>query len=152
MTLRRYLNYCLPKKDKISNSSRSNIVYEFNCPCCNSSYTGKTERNLANRLSKHSDPLKSSISKHLSECEYANFLLDLNHIFGNVNDINENDTDKPDMPLSFHNLIQINTKILHTLKYTISNHLLFLEALYIKYGKPLLNNGLKASKELAVFS
>ena len=27
---------------------------------------GKTERNLATRLSEHSDPQKSSISKHLS--------------------------------------------------------------------------------------
>ena len=40
---------------------------------------------------------------------------------------------------------------IHTFKYTNSN-LLFLEALYIKNRKPLLSNGLKASKELAVFS
>ena len=33
------ISYFLPKKDKISNSSRSNIVYEFTCPGCNSSYT-----------------------------------------------------------------------------------------------------------------
>ena len=32
------VSYFLPKKDKIPNSSRSNIVYEFNCPGCNSSY------------------------------------------------------------------------------------------------------------------
>ena len=33
---------------------------------------GKTERNFATRLSEHSDPQKSSISKHLSECGYPN--------------------------------------------------------------------------------
>ena len=126
---------------KVSYFSRSNIVYEFTCPGCNSSYVGKTERNLATRLSEHSDPLKSSISKHLPECEHANFILHLNHVFDNLNDINDSDADKPDTPLSLHNLIQINTKILHTLK---SNLLLFLEALYIKYRKPLLNNRLKA--------
>ena len=88
------------------------------------------------------DPLKSSIPKHLPECEHANLILNLNHIFDNLNDMNDSDADKPDTPLSFHNLIQISTEIL----------LLSLEALYIKYRKLVLNNGLKASKELAVFS
>ena len=125
----------------------SNIVYEFTCPGCNSSYIGKTERNLATRLSEHSDPQKSSISKHLSECEHANFILNLNHMFDNLNDINDSDTVKLDTPLSFHNLIQANTQTLHTLKHTNSNLLLFLEALF-KYRKPVLNNGLRASKEL----
>ena len=146
------ISYFLPKKDKIPNPSRSNIVYEFTCPGCNSSYVGKTERNLATRLSEHSDPQKSSISKHLSECEHANYILNLNHIFDNLNDINDSDTNKPDTPLSFHNLIQANTQTLHILKHTNNNLLLFLEALYIKYRKPVLNIGLRASKELVVFS
>ena len=51
-----------------------------------------------------------------------------------------------------HNLIQANTQTLHTLKHTNPNLLLFLEALYIKYRKPVLNIGLRASKELVVFS
>ena len=102
---------------------------------------------MATRLWEHLDPhhpLKSSIPKYLSECEHANFILNSNHIFDNLNDINDSDADKPDTPLSFYNLIQIiiNTKIL----------LLFLEVVYIKYRNPVLNNGLKASKELAVLS
>ena len=68
------------------------------------------------KLSEHSDPQKSSISKHLSECEHANYILNLTHIFDNLNDTNDSDTDKPDTPLSFHNLIQANTQALHTLK------------------------------------
>ena len=95
-------------------------------------------------------PQKSSISKHLSECEHANYIL--NHIFDNLNDINDSDTNKPDTPLSFHNLIQADTQTLHTLKHTNSNLPLFPEALYIKYRKPVLNIGLKASKELVLFS
>ena len=148
------ISYFLPKKDKIPNPSRSNIVYEFTCPglSCNSSYVGKTERNLATRLSEHSDPQKSSISKQMSECEHANYILNLNYIFDNLNDTNDSDKNKPDTPLSFHNLIQANTQTLHTLKHTNSNLLLFLEALYIEYRKPVLNIGLKASKELLVFS
>ena len=142
----------MPKKDKIPSTSRSNLVYEFTCPGCNSSYIGKTERNLATRLSKHSDPQKSSIAKHLWECEHANYILNLNHIFDNLNDINDKDTNKPDTPLSRHNLIMANTQTLHTLKHTNSNLLLFLEALYVKYRNPVLNNRLRASKELVVFS
>ena len=126
------ISYFLPKKDKILNPLRSNIVYEFTCPGCNSSYVGKTERNLATRLSKHSDPQKSSISKHLSECEHANYILNLNHIFDNLNDINDSDTNKPDTPLSFHNLIQANTLQTSHSQTPTSNLLLFLEALYIK--------------------
>ena len=83
--------------------------------------------------------------------EHANYILNLNHIFDNPNDINDSDTDKPDTPLSFHNLIQANTQTLHTLKHPNSNLLQFLEALYIKYRKLVLNNGLRASKELVVF-
>ena len=41
------ISYFLPKKDKIPNPSCSSIVYKFTCPGCNSSYVGKTERNLA---------------------------------------------------------------------------------------------------------
>ena len=37
------------------------------------------------------------------------------------------------------------------LKFSNSNLLLFLEALHIKFKKPELNSGLKASKELVVF-
>ena len=50
-----------------------------------------------------------------------------------------------------NDLIQANTPTLHTLKHTNSYLLLFLEALYIKYRKPVLNIGLKAFKELVVF-
>ena len=43
------------------------------------------------------------------------------------------------------------TRILHSLKFSNSNLLLFLEALHIKFKRPELNSGLKASKELVVF-
>ena len=44
-----------------------------------------------------------------------------------------------------------NKRILHSLKFSNSNLLLFLEALHIKFKKTELNSGLKASKELVVF-
>ena len=38
----------------------------------------------------------------------------LNHIFDNLNDINDSDTDKPDSPLSFNNLIQADSNSSHS--------------------------------------
>ena len=125
------------------------MVYEFTCPGCKKSYIGKTERNLETRLSEHLDPLKSAISKHLNDCEYANYLVvDINNLYDNVNDCKLPETDTP---YSHIDLLHNNTKILHSLKHTSPNLLLFLEALSIKFKKPELNNGRKASKELIVF-
>lgn len=110
------------------------------------SYIGKTERNLETRLCEHLDPSKSAISKHLTDCDHANYLVDMNNIFDNLND-----SDETVAPFSHSELISNNTSILHSLNYNNSNLLLFLEALHIKFKKPELNNGLKASKELVVF-
>ena len=37
---------------------RSNLVYQFTCPGGSKAYISQTDRNLATRLSEHSDPLK----------------------------------------------------------------------------------------------
>ena len=74
-------------------------------PGCSKAYIGKTERNLATRLSEHSDPLKSGISKHLTDCEHANFILDLNNLYDNLNnsDIHQPDTSFTDPGLLVRN-------------------------------------------------
>ena len=36
-------------KDTTPKSCRSNVVYQFKCPGCNSSYVGKTERTMNQR-------------------------------------------------------------------------------------------------------
>ena len=142
------VSYFLSKKDKIPDLSRSNLVYQFACPGCSKAYIGKTERNLATRLSEHSDPLKSAISKHLTDCEHANFILDLNNLYDNLNN---SDIHQPDTSFTHLDLLRTNTKILHSLQNNNLNLLWFLEALHIKFKKPELNSGLKASKELIVF-
>ena len=128
--------------------SRRNLVYQFTCPGCSKTYIGKTERNLATRLSEHSDPFKSAISKHLTDCEHANFIVDLNNLYDNLNN---SDIHQPDSSFTHLDLLRTNTKILHSLHNTNSNLLLFREALHIKFKKPELNSGIKASKELIVF-
>ena len=101
------------------------------------------------RVFEHLDPAKSAISKHLTDCDNANYLININNLYDNVLD---NDSLTGDSPhYSFTNIIQNNTRILHSLKFSNSNLLLFLEALHIKFKKPELNSGLKASKELVVF-
>ena len=50
-----------------------------------------------------------------------------------------------------HSLIFNNYKILYSNYFINPNQLLFVEALHIKYLKPQLNSGLKASKELSLF-
>ena len=50
------------------------------------------------------------------------------------------------------NLVFNNFRILHLTRSTSYNILAFLEALLIKYNNPQLNTGLKASKELQLFT
>ena len=80
-------------------------------------------------------------------CEiiYRSLFTDLYNLYDNINDLN------PDKPFSNYELIANNTKILQSLQHTNSNILLFLEALHIKFKRPALNSGPKASKELMLF-
>ena len=139
------VSYFLSKKDKIPDSERNNLVYEFSCPGCSATYIGKTVRSLRTRLSEHAKLNTSAVSEHLTTCEHARHIADLHNLYDNVNDLN------PDKPFNDYELITNNTKILQSLQHTNSNILLFLEALHIKFKRPALNNGLKASKELMLF-
>ena len=102
-------------------------------------------RNLRTRLIEHAKLSTSAVSEHLTTCEHARHIADLHNLYDNVNDLNH------DKPFSDYELITNNTKILQSLQHTNANILLFLEALHIKFKRPALNNGLKASKELLLF-
>ena len=47
-------------KDQIPKLMKSYVVYQFNCPSCNDSYIGKTERNLCIRTEEHACSDKES--------------------------------------------------------------------------------------------
>ena len=64
-------------KDKTPLLSKSNLVYQFTCPCCNSSYIGKTERTLYERTMEHARDKDSAICYHLNNCEKYQHLLSL---------------------------------------------------------------------------
>ena len=56
-------------KDQIPKLMKSYVVYQFNCPGCNGSYTGKTERNLCTRTEEHTcSDKESAIYNHMSNC------------------------------------------------------------------------------------
>ena len=56
------------------------------------------------------------------------------------------------VPSPIESLVFNNFRILHLTKSTNYNILAFLEALLIKYNNPQLHTGLKASKELQLFT
>ena len=69
--------FFLPNKDKISDSNKANVVYEFSCPVCGHSYISKNERSLETRLSEHANINSyktSAITQHLLNCPDALYL------------------------------------------------------------------------------
>ena len=115
-------------KDETPLFNKSFVVYHFKCPGCCASYVGKTERTLHERCIEHGWKDKNSaILTHINDCD------GVKHI---KNDININ-------------IVKNNVQVIDSHKNW--NVLLYKEALKIKELKPLLNNGLKASKELDLF-
>ena len=55
-------------KGKLNKLSKSNVVYQFSCPGCESSYIGKTDRTLFERTKEHVTRADSAIKGHLDNC------------------------------------------------------------------------------------
>ena len=97
---------------------------------------------LSTRLSS------SAVGEHFSVCEHAQYLASLQNQFTLLNNL----------PLPSDNLSPIeilvlnNYKILHSTKSNNYSSLAFLDALLIKHNKPFLHTGLKASKEVQLFT
>ena len=108
-----------------------------------------TQRCLSVRLKEHATRLSSSVVvQHFSECEHAQFIATLPDQFTLLNDLPlPSDNSSP-----IENLVFNSYRILHITKSNNHNTLAFLEALLIKHNKPFLNTGLKASKELQLFT
>ena len=128
--------------------SKSNIVYQVTCPGCKKSYIEKTFRRLDDRLSEHAKYHQTSaIAQHFLECENAQFISDLNNLYDRLNNTHFH----TNTTACIKTLINSNCKILYCNNSINNNQLLLLEALHIKFLKPELNSGLKASKDLTLF-
>ena len=126
-------------KDQTDLLSKSSVVYEFCCPGCSSAYIGKTDRTLFIRTKEHATRSDHVINNHIENCGNCLHLFSLFNMYNDDVDLNEFKT----------NLVRNNTKVIDS-----SNNwsiLLYKEAYFIKEKGPVLNHGLKASRELALF-
>ena len=122
---------------------KSYIVYEFCCPACKSKYTGKTGLNFGTRVQEHSgSDKKSPAYNHLLKCEHFNYVVNLHNLPPSSNSVDYLEHVK--IP------VYDNTKIIDHSQNWIE--LCFLESLHIKWKKPKLNCGIKATKDLVLFS
>ena len=138
------LSFYTNMKDKIPNEMKSNVVYRFTCPGCSADYIGKTDRNLYERCVEHATGKDSAISQHLNNCTEMSYLKStLRH--GLLDDITKSD----DREFNINNVISNTSTVDRAENWSI---LLLKEAFYIKRQNPILNSGLKASRDLFLFS
>ena len=86
-------------KDKLNKLSKSNVVYQFSRPGCESSYIGKTERTFFERTKEQVTRADSGIKGNLENC------LNVEHLFS-INNVILNDVE---LRL---NLVRENTRII----------------------------------------
>ena len=135
--------------DKVPLLNKSHVVYKFSCPGCQSSYIGKTNRTLLIRTREHAVTDKeSAIYKHLRTCEHLAFI---HNLFNSLDTLNNVTTPSISGNNEYAiNVVQNNTTVLD---YDDNwNLLLYKEAFHIKRQSSSLNNGLKSSRELCLFS
>ena len=129
--------------------AQSNVVYEFACPGCNSSYIDKTNRTLLVRTQEHAlTDKESAIYKHLRDCDNIKHIQDLY----NLPDIFTNENISSTTVINkefFAQTVRDNTNIID--RDDNWNLLLYKEAYQYYYIKKL-TNGLIASRELRLFS
>ena len=132
-------------KDVIPTSQKSNIIYKIECPGCHQTYVGKTDRNYITRIKEHGSKEKQPMYEHLHNChKFKNYV----QMFALPNLFLENEQEI-NFKKHVYNAAISNATILD--KNLNWSQLCFLEAYYIKLLSPVINHGLKASKELQLF-
>ena len=112
-------------------------------------YVGKTERTLFKRSVEHPCSDKESVVNiHLNEYNGVQYMFNIAKLIPSL--FTDSIVDDVQDPRTFRiNLAQMNTRIIDGHKNW--HILLFKETIKIKEKKPILNTGLKASKELQLF-
>lgn len=137
------VSYFTNNKDRTPKLSKSGVVYQFRCPGCSADYIGKTDRNLHERCIEHATTKDSAIMSHLNTCQQLTDINNMMHF--DLPQLNRKEQRTYNI-----NCVEDNTSIIDTSdNWSI---LLIKEALHIKRHKPILNSGLKASRDLFLFS
>ena len=135
------LSFYTSTKDRTPKLSNSGVVYEFQCPGCTAAkYVGETQATLFRRTLQHAHQQKdSAIQKHLSSCQGYEHMKNIFYI----------DFEEFDEIQYRINSVLDNTNIIGRARDWTT--LCFMEAIAIKTNNPLLNTGLKATKNLQLF-
>ena len=118
-----------------------------NFPACNASYIGETDQNFCTRITEYYGWDKNSaIFNHLAEFHFYNGTLTLHSspCDGDVTLTNQ------DVLGHIRTAVTDNMRIIS--KSESQTELCLFESLNIKWKKPLINNGIKAAKELTPFA
>ena len=117
------------------------IAYEFCCPACNNKYIGKTDRKFGTHVQEHSgSDKKSRVYNHLLECEHFNYVVNLHSLPPSNNSVEYLEHVKF--------AVYVNNKTIDNSQNWVE--LCFLESLHIKWKKPKVTSGIKATKELVL--
>ena len=135
--------YC-STKDKLPREQLSNLIYKIKCPGCGSHYIGKTDRNFITRMKEQGSRDYEPMYRHLSTCSHFEDMIN----FCRIGSPEDNQL-QVNHKLYVYNAVLDNCEIIQ--RHDHWSYLCFLEAYYIKLNSPMINCGLRASKELALF-
>ena len=135
-----------PTKDKIPTQQKSNVVYKIKCPGCGESYIGKTDRCIFIRMKEHGTRADQPMHQHLSNCESFHDYVSL----FNLPMLADSSNSSINLKEHLLNAVLDNYSIIDSIDSW--SQLCYLEAFYIKRFSSSINKGLKATKELQLFS
>ena len=134
-------------KDKVLHEQRKNIVYRIRCLGCDGKYIRKTERCLIFHMNEHRTWDTELMFKRLWECE---IFKETCNLYALPSLYNEKDPSKISLTSHILSAVLQNHEILD-FNYNWLQ-LLSLESCYMKKHDPVINHGLKASRELLLFN
>ena len=120
-------------KDKLSKLNKSNVIYQFSCRGCESSYIGNTEQTFLQITKEHVTHAYSAIKRHLDNYSNVKHLFPFTIWYWLTQEITLN-------------LVLHNTRIIYEITgtfYCLKKH--------IKVKCPISNNGVKASREMQLW-
>lgn len=133
------------EKDKIPESLKCNVAYKVRCPGCGETYIGKTDCCFGKRMDEHATKPDQPMNVHLTNCTDFHDLLNMM----TMPTIDDELIVLPNLKEQIKIAVDDNSEVIKMIrdKYVLA----YLESFMIKKHKPLLNNGIKAAKELVLF-